>query len=128
MTRFIFNEYNETLFHLPILTQMNLEPSAYLGYKDSKARRKEGNVKVKFEDKKGWEGTQIPCNEQLNTLQYLLDNQEEMLNSFFQYTKNVLYPTHIEYIGNDEISFPELNTLEDLRMALACLLYTSRCV
>ena len=67
---------------------------------------------------KDWEYEQEFSEQQLAALDFIKENQKEILQSLFDYTKVQLYPEHIGYIGYDEVSFPELNNIDDLRKAL----------
>lgn len=62
--------------------------------------------------------TQLPSTEQQFCLDFIKDNEEKILKLIFEYTKNTLYPVHIGFIGDDETSFPKLNSIDDLRKAL----------
>lgn len=112
-----FNNERQVIFNLPVLTQSDQEGNEHFaGGREEK--RNKGEVPVAFFAIDEFEYSLTPTIEQLNALDYLQQHQNELLSSFFNYTKEVLYPTHIGYIGYDEISFPEMNSVEDLRKSL----------
>jgi hypothetical protein len=116
MGNFNFDENNLTTTTLPLLSQCNIagNGSFFSRYEE---RRNTGIVEVAFFGE-SFEYTQLPTTDQLRCLEFINENQEEILNLLFEYTRNTLYPVHIGYIGDDEISFPKLNGIEDLWKAL----------
>lgn len=111
-----FNEDQRVIIHLPELTQNDKPGNEDLSKRGEESRNK-GDVELMF-NTEDYEFTTNPSKEQLNALEYIKTHQKELLEAFYKYTKEVLYPVHIEFIGYDEISFPELKSLDDLRKSL----------
>lgn len=111
-----FDEENKSIITLPILTQSDQEGNENLSTRGEE-RRNKGQVELYFFSDE-FEYSTKPTSEQLNAINFIKSNQKELVEAFFKYTKEVLYPTHIEFIGYDETSFPEINSTEDLRKSL----------
>lgn len=111
-----FDENKRLIVELPKLTQSDKEGNADLSAM-GEARRNKGQVELAF-FKKDFEYTTHHSIEQLYAWQYIRSNQEKLLKAFFKYTKEVLYPVHIEFIGFDEVFFPTIEKVEDLRKSL----------
>jgi len=62
----------------------------------------------------------FPEKEQLNAINYLINNQTAILNSIFDYSLNSIYPTYKEFQSKEEYPecYPELNAIGDLRKLL----------
>ena len=60
-----------------------------------------------------------PSAEQNATFDFIIENQQLILESLFDALKNRIYPTYQEYIDADDYSFPPLNSLNDLELVLA---------
>lgn len=116
MKALTFDEDKRVIIKLPILTQNDKQGSTDLSAR-GEARRNKGEVELAFFEEE-FEYTTHPSTEQLYALQYIRSNQEKLLKTFFQYTKEVLYPVHIEFIGFDEVSFPTIKKVTDLRKSL----------
>jgi len=116
--KFEFNENNISQIELSVLAQSNHEPSEHFP-KSNESRRNQGIIKLGFLGKDScWEYETHPSKSQIRTLEFIESNQLEILKSLFEYTKEILYPEHIGYIGFDETSFPLLNEISNLRKAL----------
>ena len=63
--------------------------------------------------------TSEPSPQQLNALEFIKEHQQELLTAFYEYTKDTLYPVHKQFIDDEEVFFPQLNSVEDLKKALA---------
>lgn len=50
---------------------------------------------------------------------YLIEHQQQILELVYDYTKNILYPAWVDRIGYDELLFPELFSINDLKQVLA---------
>ena len=116
MTTLNFNKERQAIINLPELTQSDREGNKHLSNIREEARDK-GEVSIAFFSDE-FEYSINPTIEQLNALEYIQVHQRGLLLAFFNYTKDVLYPTHIGFIGYDEISFPEITSIEDLRKTL----------
>lgn len=116
MTALNFSEENKIVIQAPVLTQHDKTGNEMFSSL-SEAQRNKGEVEVAFltED---YEYSPSPSEAQLQALQYILDHQAGLIEAFFDYTKRVLYPTYIEFIGFDEIDFPEINEPNELRKSL----------
>ena len=118
MKTFEFNEYNRATLELPVLTQADQPGNENLSA-SGEENRESGLVEIAFmAEGNSWEYTQQPTPQQLNSLEFIKNNQQAILEQLYDYTKNTLYPVHIGYIGFDEVSFPEINSVEDLRNTL----------
>lgn len=117
MGQFIFDEYKFTSIHLPILTQADKQGNSHFGEK-AENKRNNGIVELAFFADTYCEHSEIPTSNQLKTLDFIKENQRELIEAIYKYTKEELYPTHIGYIGYDEISFPNINNSDDLRKAI----------
>jgi hypothetical protein len=113
MNNFTFDEYQMTQIELPILTQRGKGNTFRTFTEES---RNQGIAGLCF--LKDGEGIAEPSQEQLNALRYILEHQQELIEALYEYTKTVLYPVHIGYIGFDENSFPEINSFDDLYKTL----------
>ena len=62
-----------------------------------------------------------PFTEQINAVNFLINNQIKILKSLLNYIKNEIYPKYKTFISQDEYpdSYPELNTIDDLFNLLA---------
>lgn len=60
-----------------------------------------------------------PSAEQNATFDFIIENQQLILESLFNALRNKIYPTYQEYIDADDYSFPPLHTLNDLELVLA---------
>jgi len=70
-----------------------------------------------------------PIDQQLNSINYIIDNEFEILNSIYLFIKNEVYPKYRIFMSIDEYPecYPTLNNVRDLRELLALseiLLYT----
>ncbi len=111
-----YNEEQRIVLNLPGLTQKDQPGNEMLG-STAEAKRDKGEVSMVFcsED---YEPVAQPSPEQLEALDFIKNHEAELVEAFFKYTKEVLYPTHIEFIGFDEINFPEIHGVKDLRKSL----------
>jgi hypothetical protein len=105
METFLFDEYQWTTISLPILAQ------ALNFGKREKSKRKKGLVGLTF-------FTETPTAHQLKTLDFIRENQRELVEAIYHYTKEVLYPTHIQFVGYDKIQFPAIQKSQDLKKTL----------
>ena len=116
MTTLNFDEENKSIITLRTVTQSDQEGNEYLSTQGEEQRNK-GQVELYFFSDE-FEYSTKPTREQINALNFIKTNQKELVEAFFKYTKEVLYPTHIEFIGYDEVAFPEIKNIEDLRKSL----------
>ncbi|UZR96096.1 DUF6985 domain-containing protein [Chondrinema litorale] len=118
MPQFNFDSYNHVIVEMPVLAQQDKDGNEHF-FSFFEANRNNGLVNIGFFGEVNcWEHEQHYSNEQLAAWSFVEDHQAEILAALFDYTKNILYPTHLEYIGYDEVSFPEINSVDDLRKAL----------
>jgi len=118
MQVFEFDNNNMATIEMPILTQADQKCNEHFSPSREK-NRNSGFLKIGFFSKEsGWDFSQDPSAEQLKCLEFIKENQNEILKSLFEYTKDTLYPVHIGFIGFDEVSFPEINQVDDLRLSL----------
>jgi hypothetical protein len=115
---FEYDKNNITQIKLPLLAQSTHKPNEHFP-KVTESRRNEGIIQLGvLGEESCWEYETQMSENQVRTIEFIKMNQGEILKSIFEYTKNKLYPEHIGYIGFDEISFPPLNQISDLRQAL----------
>jgi hypothetical protein len=112
---FIFDTLNITTIELDQLTQKKTEN--VFGSR-TELNRKKGLVDIAFFNAAGLDYTQDPTAEQLNAINYIKENQQELINILYNYTKNVLYPEHMQFIDVDEISFPVIHGPHELYKTL----------
>ena len=119
MSEFLFDEYGITEIKLPTLSQVGIKANEYYDSDLSyyKNRRDSGIVSVVVFDEKHHYSTEL-SQEQLNALNYLAKHQQELLESIYQYTRDVLYPEWIDMIGYEEFLFPELPTIKHLKQVM----------
>lgn len=115
MMEFIFDTLNITTIELDQLTQKETEN--VFGSR-TEQNRKKGLVDVVFFNAEGRDYTTDPTAEQLNAIAYIKENQQEIINNLYTYTKNVLYPEHMPFIDVDEISFPVIQGPHELYKTL----------
>lgn len=115
MLEIIFNDSESSTFNLPIIVQKDNPGNKYFS-SFTEDQRNQGNVEVCFYNISG--RTTEPTIEQKNALRYVIEHQKQLIEAFFKYTKDFLYPIHIGYIGYDEVSFPEIANSEELRKAM----------
>jgi hypothetical protein len=120
MADFVFNEEHQTTVELPILTQPGLPESEHF-WESRREMREKGLVWVEFMSENGDDDfrTTDPSAQQLNALEFIKEHQQELLTAFYDYTKNQLYPIHKQFIDDEEIFFPQLSSVADLKKALA---------
>ncbi len=120
MSNFVFNENHQTTLELPILTQPTLSENSEF-WSDGRERREKGLVLVEFMSKNRDQNfrTTDPSSQQLNALGFIQERQEDLLAAFYDFTKNTLYPIHKQFIDDEEIFFPQLDSENDLKKALA---------
>ena len=112
---FIFDTLNITTIELDQLTQKGSEN--VFGSR-TELNRKKGIVDVAFFNEEGRDYTNDPAAEQLNAINYIKENQQELITILYNYTKNVLYPEHMQFIDVDEISFPVIHGPHELYKTL----------
>lgn len=112
---FIFDTLNITTIELDQLTQK--ETDNVFGSR-TEQHRKKGLVDVVFFNAAGRDYTTDPTAEQLNAIAYIKENQQEIINNLYTFTKNVLYPEHMQFIDIDEISFPVIRGPHELYRTL----------
>ncbi|OQP58743.1 DUF6985 domain-containing protein [Niastella populi] len=115
MMEFIFDTLHIATIELNQLTQKETEN--VFGSRTEQLRKK-GLVDVVFFNAAGRDYTTDPTAEQLNAIAYIKENQQEIINSLYNYTKNVLYPEHMQFIDVDEISFPIIQGPHELYKTL----------
>lgn len=115
MIEFTFDSLNTTTIELTQLTQK--ETPNVFGSR-TELNRKKGLADVAFFNAAGLDYTQEPAVEQLNAINYIKENQQELINILYNYTKNVLYPEHMKLIDIDEISFPIVHGPHELYKTL----------
>lgn len=115
MKNFEFNGDWQFDHSLPTLAKLNsnkfFPPSSSHGKKLAK-----GKIPIIFGEK--YDDTPDPSNEQLNTLQWIDDNQDYIFDSLFNHIKNKIYPFYLSEIDFDEDWFPPLNNISDLTNVL----------
>ncbi|MGB1204846.1 MAG: DUF6985 domain-containing protein [Chitinophagales bacterium] len=109
-------EKNKSTIILQELTQSDKKGNEHFSSRGEE-RRNKGEVELYFFGGE-FEFSTEPSKEQINALNFIETNQENLVEAFFKYTKEVLYPTHIEFIGYDDVSFPEIEKIKDLRKSL----------
>lgn len=70
-------------------------------------------TKVKFFDRVDFEPE--PQVEQLDTFNFIVENQERLLDNLLEITSKEIFPTHKQYVDDEEQFFPELNSINDLK-------------
>ena len=71
---------------------------------------------IKFLDRRDYEPD--PTKEQLNALQFIINNQTEIINSIYNHISNIVFPLHKTYIDDEEIFFPKITSSEGLSKVL----------
>jgi len=118
MNKFEFDHNNNAQIEMPILMQSELVGNKHFS-SIRESNRNKGVVKIGFFGEEScWEYENIFTEPQSASLEFIKTNQAEILDVLFHYVKDDLYPEHIGYIGYDEVSFPTLSTVNDLRKAL----------
>lgn len=120
MAHFVFSEDLQTTVELPVLTQPGLPESEHF-WSSRREMREKGLAWVEFMSESPDDNfrTTQPSSQQLNALEFVIEHQQELLTAFYEYTKNTLYPVHKQFIDDEEVFFPQLNSIVDLKKALA---------
>jgi hypothetical protein len=107
-----------TQIELPVFAKLrNLKFLGYDLYKTLLANLEKGLITINFWDEHNEEPD--PSKEQVSTLNFIINNQQEILQSIFEGFKSEIYPKYQKHIDIDDYSFPHLNSIDDLDVVLA---------
>jgi hypothetical protein len=86
--------------------------------KEHKERLKKGLVSILIEDVRDFNPD--PLHEQINTIDWITDNQVAIKLSLYDYVKNTIIPYYFEHWNDDksEYRYPKLNSIDDLNKAI----------
>jgi hypothetical protein len=59
-----------------------------------------------------------PSQEQLDALNYIFENQEEIIESIYNSIVNIIFPLHKTFIEDEEMFFPKVNSSSDIKNVL----------
>ena len=104
-----------TQIELKQLAQLNnLKFFSYENSKQHLSLLEKGLITIDFWDEHNVDPD--PSKEQNSTLNFIVENQNAILQSLFEGLKNIIYPKYQEQVDVDEYSFPPLNSLADLEL------------
>lgn len=118
MKKFEFKGDWKTEIELNLLSEFNNK--RFFEY-DEKSHERLLNRKVPIEFFDELNNSPDPYNSQLNTINYILENQQSIITSVYKRIRDVEYPLMKEQIDITDYWFPKIDTEEDLKGILGII-------
>ena len=112
---FIFDGNWERQIELDLLCDIFTLSGRYVDgeYKEQERRN---SILLKIEDSIDYEPD--PHKAQINAINYIVNNQQDILEAFKDHILNIIFPLHRKYIDDEEIFFPQVQSTRDLDKVL----------